>query len=65
MFKKLNNFLHGAGQVLILFPEAEYRYPEKGDFAQDTRNLREDFNHVSRDLYYATEKYGQIPNNED
>ena len=65
MFKKLNNFLHGAGQVLILFPEAEYRYPEKGVFAQDMRNLREDFNHISRDLNNATESYGQIPNNED
>ena len=59
MPRQLRNFIQGVRQVLVLDPEAQYRWPRRGDFAKDMQHLRKDATRISRDLHSTTRKYGE------
>ncbi|MBX7229624.1 MAG: hypothetical protein K1X48_08480 [Burkholderiaceae bacterium] len=54
-FRKI---LEGARQVLVLSPPVNYIRPARGDFAQDVKNLRGDFEQVASDMRKGVAKYG-------
>jgi len=58
MGKYLKSFLEGARQVLVLSPPVNYIRPARGDFAQDVKNLRGDFEQVASDMRKGVAKYG-------
>lgn len=54
----LKNFLKGASQVLVLYPDTDYEYPANDGFAQDAKNLRGDFEQVASDMRKGVAKHG-------
>ncbi len=50
MEKHWKNFLDGARQVLVLWPEDDYLRPERGGFLTDNCKLRSDAGRVAKGL---------------
>ena len=51
------NIIDGARQVMILFPDADYIRPKRGDAAADLDNLRKSVRSVSNDFSKKVQKY--------
>jgi len=54
----LKDFLAGACEVLVLYPDTDYEYPANDGFAQDAKNLRGDFEQVASDMRKGVAKHG-------
>jgi hypothetical protein len=50
MERHMKNILDGMRQVLVLWPEADYVLPSRGDFRKDNGNLRSDAGRVAEGL---------------
>jgi len=46
----LKNWLDGLGQVLVLYNDQDYLYPQRGDFRQDAFALRNDAAKITKGL---------------
>ena len=59
MGQLLKNILHGAKQVLVLWPDSDYVHPQRRAFAADAMALRKDAAQVTEELRNKVEVHGK------
>jgi hypothetical protein len=56
MVKQLKNFLDGASNALVLWPDDDYVRPQRGDCFSDYYSLTQDMGQVAKDMRKALKK---------
>jgi hypothetical protein len=59
MNKHLKNWLEGISQALVLYPDQDYQYPQRGDFKIDAARLRSDASEIAKGLYKNVTEHGK------
>ena len=64
MIKHLKNFLDGASNVLVLWPDEDYVRPQRGDCLTDYTFLHRDMGKVAKEMRKAlkNQKHAQAHN---